>query len=205
MASWFIGLPVTPGAWLAAVGEPPPAVRRLHPDDLHLTVAFLGAVSEDAARAGWDALRWGLPPREVTLGALVPMGSPRRPSAFAALLVDGRAEVEAAIGLAREPCFAAAGSRREERPPKAHLTLARPARGASDLERRDAERWAAAIDLGRPAVRLDRIALYTSSEDRSLPGTPRYRVVLSTAHGALVDPHASLAPAGTPDPRRRLR
>ena len=178
MANWFIGLPVTPGAWFERVGEPPPGVTRFHPGDLHLTIAFLGAVPEEAARAGWAALAWNLPACDVVLGPVVPMGSSRRPSAFSALLEDGRAAVEAAMGASRGACFAAAGARPEERAPKAHLTVARPSRKASDRERRAGEAWATTLDLGRPTVRLDRVALFTWSEDRhAAPGGPQFRIV----------------------------
>src|SRR5687767_8051311 len=132
MANWFIGLPVPPGSWFARVGEPPPGVRRFHEADLHLTVAFLGAVGEDAAGAAWDALRWTLPAIDVALGAVVPMGNPRRPSAYSALLLRGRVEVEAEMGASRDACIAAAACRGEERPPRAHLTVARPGRSATD-------------------------------------------------------------------------
>jgi 2'-5' RNA ligase len=174
MANWFIGIPVAPGAWFDRVTEPPRGVARAHPDDLHLTIAFLGSIRAGAAEAAFDALAWDLPAREVVLGAVVPMGARRRPSAFSALLDTGRAEVEAAMERARGACFAAAGARPDERPPKAHVTVARPERTATEVERRGGEAWARAIDLGAPRVALDRAALFTWSEDRSRG--PRFRV-----------------------------
>jgi 2'-5' RNA ligase len=180
MANWFIGLPVAPGAWFGRVGAPPPGVTLFHPEDLHLTIAFLGAVTEDAARAGWAALVWDRPRLEVVLGAVVPMGSSRRPSAFSALLDQGRPEVEEAMGRSRGACFTAAGARPEERAPKAHVTVARPSRKATDRERRAGEVWAAGLDLGRPTVTLDRVALFTWSETRHAGDDgPRFRVVES--------------------------
>lgn len=180
MANWFIGLPVAPGAWFARVGEAPPGVALFHPDDLHLTIAFLGAVPEEAARAGWAALVWDLPRLDVVLGAVVPMGSSRRPSAFSALLEEGRAVVEDAMGRSRDACFVAAGARPEERAPKAHVTVARPSRKASDRERRAGEAWAAGLALGHPTVTLDRVALFTWSATRHAGDAgPRFRVVES--------------------------
>ena len=178
MANWFIGLPVAPGVWFERVGDPPPGTTRFHPGDLHLTIAFLGAVSGDAAHAAWDALAWELPAVDVELGAVVPMGSARRPSAFSALLERGRSPVEAAMGRSRGACFAAASARPEERAPKAHVTVARPSRKAGDHERRAGEAWAAALDLGRPVVALDRVALFTCRDTRhGAVGGPRFRIV----------------------------
>ena len=60
----------------------------------------------------------------------------------------------------------AALGRREKRPPKAHVTIARPGRGASEVRRQEGLKWAASLDLTPITARLDRIALYTWSEDR---------------------------------------
>jgi len=168
-ANWFIGLPVAAGVWLSRL-EPPAElpVRVFAPSDLHLTVAFLGAVSREAAHAAFaEAGSFALAPSEVRLGALVPLGRPARPSAFSALLCEGREAVEQAISAARGALFAAAGARPDHRPALAHLTLARPQRRASDLQVRAATAWACGIDLGAPVVRLDQIALYTWSADRA--------------------------------------
>ena len=81
-ANWFVGLPVG-GAWAGtAVPPPPPEVRTFHPDDLHLTVAFLGPCGEERALRGWSALGDPGPAIDVTLGEVVPMGNPRRFSAL---------------------------------------------------------------------------------------------------------------------------
>lgn len=166
-ANWFVGVSV-PGDWMdARVPDPPPGLRRFHPDDLHLTVAFLGACGEDRARAAWAALEWPAGAIEATLGAVVPMGNPRRYSALSALLVEGRAEVEGAIGATREALCAAAGTAVDTRPPKAHLTLARPGRRTTDEQRREGLRWAASLRLEDVRVHLGSLALYTWSDDRA--------------------------------------
>lgn len=168
MANWFIALPVAAGSWFERVSGAPEGVRVFHPDDLHLTIAFLGNVGRQRALSGWAALRWPLGPIDVTLGPVVPMGDPRRPSAMSAVLVRGREEVEAAMWRCRDKALEAAGARAETRPPKAHLTVARPPRDATRAERERTVRWAAALDLGEPTVTLDRVALYTWSADRTV-------------------------------------
>ena len=181
-ASWFVGLPVA-GAWMEGrVPAPPEGIRRFHPEDLHLTVAFLGSCGEARAMRAWDALVWPLGAIDVSLGAVVAMGSPRRYSALSALLVEGREEVEDAMGRARGAVCAAAEVPADERSPRAHVTLARPSRRANDAIRGDGLRWAAALDLTDVRVRLDGMALYTWAE----PRIPRlFRVV---AHRALAPP-----------------
>lgn len=175
-ANWFIALPVTAGPWFDAL-QPPAAVRLFGPSDLHVTVAFLGPVREDRALAAFaHAALFPLDPRMVRLGPVECLGSKRRPSAFSALLLDGRAEVEAALGAVRERMWEAAEARRDTRPPLAHVTLARPSRRATTAEHRQAMRWATALDLGAPSVRLHSIALYTWSEDRK---STLFRIVSS--------------------------
>ena len=168
LANWFIGIVVPPGEWVARLPSPPPGVRAFAPGDMHLTVAFLGPVTETVARSAWAAFAWPLGPTDVTLGAVVPMGPPARYSALSALLQVGRESVEAAIGAARGPCWRAAGTPPDTRPAKAHLTLARPARRATVAERRDALDWAATLDLSDVTMRLDTAALYTWSPERSV-------------------------------------
>ncbi|MEZ5962528.1 MAG: hypothetical protein R3F56_01660 [Planctomycetota bacterium] len=163
--NWFVGLPVPPQRWFAEkVPAPPPGIRRFHADDLHLTVAFLGPVAEDPARAAFAAIRWPLPALTVTLGPVVPMG--RRYSALSALIEQGRAAVEAAIGCVRDAACLAAGAPCETRPPKAHVTVARPQRHATVAERAAGLRWAQQVELARVEFTLARVALYSWAEDR---------------------------------------
>lgn len=169
LPNWFVGLPVDPTGWFPArVGAPPPNVRRFAPEDLHVTVAFLGPVSAEAARAGWAAVAAAAVagPIPARLGPVLPFGDRRRPSALSATLTDGRAAVEALIGALRDPALAAAGARPDPRPPLAHVTLARPVRRASDADRARAVAWARALDLSDVPVRFDRVCLYTWDEAR---------------------------------------
>lgn len=165
--NWFIAWPVAvDGGWLARL-DPPAGVRVFSPDDLHATVAFLGPVDEGAARRAWaglpDDLGGALTAR---WGPVVPMGDPRRPSAFSALLEAPDGALGARIAALRGPLLAAAGARPDPRAPKPHVTVARPQRRATDRQREAAVRWAQRLALPDAAVPIGRIALYTWSEDR---------------------------------------
>ncbi len=166
--NWFVGLPVDQGRWFAPlVREPPYKVRVFHPLDIHITVAFLGAVGEERARLGWQQVagqhRTAL---TVSLGAVAPMGNPRRPSALSVLLEHGQQEVAARIGEIRQPIWQAAEARPDDRPPKPHITIARPTRSASSAQRRRAIAWAESLAPAQVELTLDRIALYTWAQDR---------------------------------------
>ncbi len=167
MSNWFIALPVASGDWLQRLQPAPLGVRVFAPEDLHLTVAFLGPVDEERAHRAWDALEWPLSRIEISLGEVVPLGPAARPSALSALLHHGREEVESAVAAVRDTLLDRAGVPRDVRPPLAHVTVARPQRAAASNERRDAITWAASLDLGEPTTMLSRIALYTWSHDRS--------------------------------------
>jgi 2'-5' RNA ligase len=142
-------------------------MRAFAPSELHVTVAFLGSVDEQAARAAWAAVTWPLEPMVVSLCRVVPMGPPARYSALSALIMDGAADVEAAIARTRGTVCMAAGVAPDPRPPKAHVTLARARRRASTEERREGLAWANAIALPPVRVTLAVISLYTWAEDRS--------------------------------------
>ena len=165
MANWFIALPVSPGAWFEALPAPPDAVRPFHPDDLHATVAFLGAVGASRARRAFDALRdERIPPREIVLGRIVPMGPPKRWSALSAEVFDAG---EATPGLAdlltgpRDRGLAAADVPAENRPMRPHVTLGRVRRRARGSERKSGLAWSQAVGEIGATVLVDRLALYT--------------------------------------------
>jgi RNA 2',3'-cyclic 3'-phosphodiesterase len=162
MANWFVGMPVG-GSWLEGLlAGAPRHVRRFAAEDVHMTVAFLGRAGEDNARKAWAlAEAYPGPPVLATLGALAPMGNPRRPTALSLMLTEGVEEAVALIRALRDPMIAAAGARPETREPKAHITVARPKRAATAKERAEAVSWALAkASLDQPIV-LDRLVLYT--------------------------------------------
>jgi 2'-5' RNA ligase len=70
------------------------------------------------------------------------------------------------IAEAREPLLSTAGAPEDARPPLPHMTLARIQRRARGAERREALRWAQAIDLSSVAFTASSVALYTWADDR---------------------------------------
>lgn len=166
--NWFLALPVPAEPWLAERVPPPPApLKAIGGSDLHLTVAFLGACGEERARRAWEGRGdWRLGATRVRLGEVVAMGKPRRYSALSALLSAGARELEEEIARCRPAWLAAAGARPDRRPPRAHLTLARPPRGASGAEREAGLAWARGLELEDIELGLDELALYTWSAER---------------------------------------
>lgn len=175
--NWFIAWPLD-GAF-ALDCDPPTGFRRLHPEDIHVTLAFLGGCGEAAALRSLGALdsrlaREPLAPLSVSLGEVVPMGPKRAYSALSALLCEGRSEAEAQIGAVRSELCLAADVRPDRRPPKAHATLVRPRRRATAEQREAGLVWATTLELGHVRQRLDRVALYTWHEPR---GARQFRIV----------------------------
>jgi RNA 2',3'-cyclic 3'-phosphodiesterase len=168
--NWFFAFPLD-GTFVLDLPPAPPLFRRFHPDDVHCTLSFLGGCGEQAALSALAALDERLStvrpaPIDVSLGEVVPMGPKPRYSALSALLERGRAETEQCIAQLRDALSVAALGRSEKRPPKAHVTIARPGRGANEVRRQEGLKWAQSLDLTPITARLDRIALYTWSEDR---------------------------------------
>jgi 2'-5' RNA ligase len=169
--NWFFAFPLD-GAFLRELGEPPKSIRLYHPDDAHLTLAFFGGCTEEAALRALAVLDARLasdppPALDVTLGEVVPLGRSKSGyTTLSALLSRGREEATALLTRERDPLHEAATGTRPKRPAKPHVTLAR-VRGRASAETRDAGlAWAASLDLRRVQARLDRIGLYTWAESR---------------------------------------
>lgn len=164
--NWFLGLPISAEPWLATLPPLPAGIRAFSPGDLHATIAFLGPVEERAALAAWDELAWPLPAQTISLGDVVPLGPPARYSALSALFVEGREAIEAAMTETRARAWATAHATPDLRPAKAHVTVARPTKRASEAERAAGLVWARSVDLRGVTLTLDRVALYTWAADR---------------------------------------
>jgi RNA 2',3'-cyclic 3'-phosphodiesterase len=169
--NWFLAFPID-GSFLASVPAPPPGFRLFPPEDVHLTLVFLGGCGEAVAERAFQAFdellsnapRGAIP---VSLGEVVPMGGSRRDyTALSALLARGRAETVAFTLALRDGITDAAGLRRQARPPKPHVTLGRPKRSGKEEHRQAGLGWAAGLELGGVERTLDRVALYTWAEPR---------------------------------------
>jgi 2'-5' RNA ligase len=163
--SWFLAFPVD-GRFVQSLPPPPTSIRLFHPEDVHLTLSFLGSCGSARAARALAALDEALSQGDVagvdvSLAAVVPMGAKREYSALSALLERGRSEVERLISSLRDPVSEAALARREQRPPKPHVTIARPRPRATAAARAAGLTWATGLDLHAVSATLDRIALYT--------------------------------------------
>jgi len=161
--NWFIALPIDarelPASELDAL---PPGTRRFHPADLHVTVAFLGAVGRDVALRAWETTEWSRQPAmQAHVGARAALGPRRRPSAYGLELDDAEGHLRAFVEHWRDRLLAVAGRPGEQRPVRPHVTLGRPRRGRGDTIRVRA--WLAASPPPT-AVTLDRVALYTRAD-----------------------------------------
>lgn len=170
--NWFFGFPLN-GSFLLGLPPLPPSFRRFHVDDVHVTLAFLGGCSEEAAFRALAALDERLKSApivvmNVSLGEVVPMGGSRRAySALSAILEQGREEATACLTAYRDVLTETATGRTEKRPAKPHVTIARPRQRATDAQRAAGLEWAASVNLRGVSATLDRVALYTWSEDKA--------------------------------------
>jgi 2'-5' RNA ligase len=168
--NWFFAFPLD-GAFVSELPAMPTGFRAYHPEDVHLTLTFLGGCGEAPAMRALAMLDEILPnsgasPISVSLAEIVPMGPKGKYSALSFLLGRGREETENLIGRLRDPLSEAAIHRREKRKPKAHVTIARPTLRANEAHRQAGLAWASGVDLRHVKRTLDRVALYTWHENR---------------------------------------
>jgi len=169
--NWFLAFPIA-GTFVLELPPLPSNFRPFHPEDVHLTLAFLGGCGEPAALRALAALDASLSRSSVSaisasLGSVVPMGGSKTTySNLSALLEEGRAEASACLAALRDVLTEAATGRRERRPPKPHVSIARVRTRATPSDRQAGLAWAAQLNLRAERAQLDRIALYTWSEKR---------------------------------------
>lgn len=176
---WFIALPVD-APLLAHVPPPPEGVRPVDADDLHVTLAYLGHCGETAAFEAFselEPLRRSLNRAPTfALGRIEPLGPRGAYTALGAELIDDAGWTASMIARWRDPLIARAGGRLDPRPPRPHVTLARPARHATQEERSRGLAWASALDLGAARGAFHQLALYAAVS--GLPNR-RYGIVAS--------------------------
>jgi 2'-5' RNA ligase len=166
--NFFFAFPID-GRFVLDLPAPPPNVRLFHPEDVHLTLSFLGGCGQAAAERALAALSAALERQpfadiEVSLASVVPMGRGQAYSALSALLERGREATEQCMLALRDVVSEAALGRRDKRAPKPHVTIARP-RSRAPRDALDAGLvWAEQLDVRGIHARLQRLALYTWSE-----------------------------------------
>lgn len=169
--NWFLAFPFD-GTFVDELEDVPACVRRFPGPDVHLTLSFFDGCGEEKAMRALAVLdellaREPVAPLDVSLGEVVPLGGSRKSyTALSALLERGREETQACMARLRDPLHLAATGRVEKRPPKAHVTIARPKLRPKDADRACGLEWAKSLDLRHVSARLDRIALYTWHEKR---------------------------------------
>ena len=128
---------------------------------------FLGPVAEEQALQAWQrGLALPIRPVAFTLGSMAPFGNPRKPSAYAFTLEKGRAALVNYMQRHTGELLAVAGKAAQERPPRPHITVARPPRKASSDLRAAGMAGLESIDPPADLLRIDQLALYTWADDR---------------------------------------
>jgi RNA 2',3'-cyclic 3'-phosphodiesterase len=140
-----------------ALGPNKGDLRLVRPEQMHLTLVFIGDVSDGRGAAIADLMTGDIPIRPFTLGlgglgAFPARGAPR------VLYVDVVTGMSAAIDLhgAVSARLARAGVRRDERPFHPHLTLGRW------RESRPSDRPRASARTEIAIVEVDRVTLFQS-------------------------------------------
>jgi 2'-5' RNA ligase len=159
---------------MAGVRDRLPQARWVEPDKIHLTLVFLGEVGEDRVPGLVTALRQAFAPYAPMPLRLSEAGTfpPGRPARVAWLGLDAPDELASLQADAVRAAVAAVGHEPEDRPYRAHVTLAR----CASPWRRDAiDKFVAAFpgETGQPWVADHGVLM----ESKLSPKGARYRVV----------------------------
>ena len=155
-------------------------VRWVAPERRHVTLRFLGEVTEADAHALRAVLRTPFEmeaflARSSSLGCFPPSGPPRVLWLGIGEGSDGMADLRSEL----DRRLASVGCSPESRPWRAHVTLGRMKRWPS-RSRRDLDRILSEVRPETPGWLVDHVTLY---ESRQTPRGARYHVLESTALG----------------------
>jgi len=170
--NYFVALKVPPGPWLDRLKEDaPPDLEFQHPEDLHMTVAYLGKIGEAAANEAFDSLAgMAAPPIEATLESMEVLGG-----AIALSPTDGNDASKTLMGSIKEPLELEAGRQPDERQPRPHVTVATTS-GTAAKRREAAAQWAEGASPTPAPVKLDTLGLYVRNDG---PGKPAFKLIRS--------------------------
>lgn len=172
--NWFIGIPLVDDWVPRALTGVPRGLRTFRGEDIHITIAFLGAVGSERATAAWDAMihdsdgarRTLVAPFDVTLGRVLPFGQPSQPSSLSVVPQYEAGPCTEFITRHRNRLRIAAGISQETRTVRPHATIVRIKRRAVPAVRQAALDWAATVPPLNEIVTLREVALYTWTDDR---------------------------------------
>lgn len=189
-ANWFVGIPVPARSWLPGVLEKLPGdVRGFVPEDVHMTVAFLGQLSPDRQPAVLDVLASvRSAPVHITLGRLVALPTRTRFSALSYEIDQGKPICEALIHRWRDPFIRAAHARPDHRPPRPHITIARPHRKAGAAARQRILDAIAKTSPPKDLLWLESMALFSWAWNRR---ERQFRIVENHRFSDENGPHSS--------------
>lgn len=155
--------------WTAAHKNKLPFQKWSHPDDVHITLVFMGDTEERRLPGIRDSLRdavAGLPSFPLRMGGTGTFGPPAAPSIFWAGLDVNRTGPLVTLQQTVQEALVQAGFPKEDRPYRPHITLARRYNGAEPWTKLR-NRSPAAFPLTGTEWTCDRVTLYLSRLGRS--------------------------------------
>lgn len=175
--NWFVGLAPHHESleriYQTIYASPPRGLRAYDVYDLHVTVAFLGAIDAEVATNAWNEIMLSLRAGTVRLGRAQLFGRASRATALGfnvGAVQYGEAHGAAAdaafresVASDRDALLQAAGRPADPRRARPHLTIARLPRGLTPLQRRTVIKWAEGIRV-EELLRVDIAALYRSAD-----------------------------------------
>jgi 2'-5' RNA ligase len=175
--NWFVALPI-PADWLPALqANAPEGLRWFQPTDVHLTIAFLGAMNPDKQQAVMEQMQQvvhaSIP---IRLATMIALPSERNFSAVSLKISGGNETISQLMEQWRGAFYQAAEARPDTRPPLPHITVARPRRDASFGQRKAILDWVKTYPVPAAELVVDSIAFYTWADDRS---RQQFKIIVS--------------------------
>ncbi len=166
--NWFVAFQVSSGDWFKPlVQKLPTGLNSFHPDDLHMTVSFLGRLSEPVVQKLAEQIEKTAPLSfRIRFNTFLALPSKRKFSAICLGANEGQKDLIRWMKENSLLYYQTADLEPDPRKPLPHITLARPNRRCSNETRRAIYRALFEITAPKINVELRGPNLYTWSENR---------------------------------------
>jgi 2'-5' RNA ligase len=168
MANWFAAFKVESSQWYQDIAAKiPPEIKLFHPDDLHMTISFLGNYNDEKLEDVKKAIESTFfKPFNLYAHRFILLPKESNFSAFCLEFDSSESGLYLQIEKSRENIYKAAGITPDKKKFIPHVTMGRPPRSTSNSERKKIADFVNKLSNFDVKIYIKSSAIYTWSDNR---------------------------------------